>query len=64
MTQYKYNIKITQQTKTKGSIVLLVGQLHIESNQTPHNVAATLFAMEFASNNHSEIPMRVHIEAS
>lgn len=33
----------------------------VSTNLNEHDLAAVLFALEFAANNHAELPMRVHI---
>lgn len=59
----KIKIKVMSATKTKGQVLDFIIEGEVKENGlTPHDLSARLFAMEFAINNYSEIPMRVHIE--
>lgn len=62
MKQQNIIIKITSSEKALAKVRTLVIKGEITHNDfDEHDTAARLFALEFAANNHSEIPMRVHI---
>lgn len=73
MAQKKYIITITTNGKITGrnSRVILVCEVKEATSfkldtigtqeMTDHDLDARMFALEFAANNHSELPMRVHI---
>jgi hypothetical protein len=48
--------------KTTPFATLKLNAQIVQSDLSEHDVAACLFALEFAANNHSEVAMRVHIE--
>lgn len=72
MAQKKYIITITTNGKTTGKNSSVVLACEVKEaitkpdfssiiKMTDHDLAARMFALEFAANNHSELPMRVHI---
>lgn len=57
-----YNVIIQSFTKKEGLKQQMTGTLTIEYSEfREHDEAAHMFALEFAANNHSELPMRVYI---
>lgn len=55
-------IKIIQSSKTDGTKKEMVIKGTIEKNDfNEHDTAACMFALEFAANNYTDFPMRVHI---
>lgn len=71
MAQKRFTINITTRSKVTGidtiieMDVVVTKALSLEGNNfvqmSEHDLAARMFALEFAVNNHSELPMRVHI---
>ncbi len=47
--------------RTGEKCVLEINGDIITNNFDEHDTAAVLFALEFAANNHTEVPMRVYI---
>lgn len=63
MKKRTVTIRLRQLHKLGGQAGTLTikGELSALETVTDHDIAAMLFAAEFAINNHSEIPLRSHI---
>ena len=62
----KVTIKIITKTFSpeqsfKSDQISILGELKATEGLSEHDIAAQLFAIEFAANNHAEVAMRVHI---
>lgn len=53
-------IRIGERVKRPKLIMKLITQQH--DDFTDNDIAKILFAIEFAANGHSELPIRVHIQ--
>lgn len=51
--------RITKENEEMGSAII-IGDLN--STLSQHDTVAAIFALEFAANNYTDFPIRVHIE--
>ncbi len=55
---------MSKSTGVKTEFHLVISDVKKLTPVSAHDLAGALFALEFAANNHSEIPMRVHVHMS